>query len=142
MTTQRKFYAVILLFVFLLATYLVVPVEASMRASDIIMSHSCKATAKGDGEIAVTFSISAKHPVSQIGAKSMYFFASNGDSWTLEEAYNKNDEGMCRANAGIQGGTINYQGTSGVRYRVVVTLFAEDSDGTSDARTYTMYVNA
>ncbi len=142
MIARHKSRIAAILCIALLFAYLIVPAGASMQASDIISSHSCKAVAKGNGKIGVTFSITAKYPISQIGAKSMYFFASNGDSWTLEEAYDKTDDGMVRNNGGAHGGTIYYQGTSGVRYRVVVTLFAEDSDGTSDARTYTMYVNA
>lgn len=142
MTTQHKSYIALMLCALLLIPCLIVPAGATMRASDIIMSHSCKTSPQGDGEIAVTFSISAKYPVSQIGVRSMYFLANNGSSWTLEETYTKEDEGMSRTNVGVHGGTIYYQGTSGVRYKVVVTLFAEDSDGTSDARTYTMYVTA
>ena len=34
------------------------------------------------------------------------------------------------------------ENNSSILRKVVVTLFAEDSDGTSDARTYTMYVTA
>ena len=142
MAKNHKLNIAIALCVLLLGVYLVVPVAASMKASDIIMSHSCKATAKGNGKIAVTFSITAKYPVSQIGAKSMYFFANDNGNWTFEESFDKEDTDMVRNNKGIHGGTIFYQGTSGVRYKVVVTLFAEDSDGTSDARTYTMYVTA
>ena len=54
--------------------------SAEARASDLILNRSCKVTAAGSGKIAVTFSISAKNTVSRLGAKSMYFYASENGS--------------------------------------------------------------
>lgn len=125
----------------LVLAYAVVPASAAMDASGVISSHSCEVTATGGGEIDVEFAISAKSVVSRIGANYMYFYAYNGSSWTLEESYGPYDTGMSRANAGVYGNTITYQGRTGTRYKVEVSLFAKTSDGTSDSRVYTEYVN-
>ena len=142
MFTKIKSYVALILCAILLSSYFIVPAEAAMRASSIIANHSCEASAAGGGKIAVTFSISAKNTVSRLGAKSMYFYASENGKWILKESYNQYDAGMSCTNDGIHGNTINYQGVSEVRYKVVVTLFATNSSGTTDTRNDTLYVTA
>lgn len=127
----------------LLLSLLVVPASAAeIQASNLISNHSCNASAVGDGKISVGFSVTAKGSMSRIGAQSMYFYAENGSLWSLKESYGPYDTGMSAADKFTYSNTITYQGTSGVRYKVVVTLFAKNSSGTTDTRDYTFYVNA
>ena len=93
-----------------------------------------------DGEIRVTFSITGKKIMSRIGAQSMSFYIKNGTSWKLVESYTEYYVGMSAMNKLSHGNTITYQGTAGEEYKVVVTLFVQDSDGATDSRTYTKYV--
>lgn len=115
-------------------------VAMETRASKLIISHSCVASADADGEINVTFSITGKGIMSRIGAQSMYFYVKNGSAWTLEKSYGQYSAGMNTTNKVTYDNTITYQGTKGAQYKIVVTLFVKDSEGASDTRTYTKYV--
>ena len=124
-----------------LATLLTATAAAvETRASMLIASHSCAASADTDGKINVTFSITGKKIMSRIGAQSMSFYIKNGTSWKLVESYTEYYVGMSAMNKLSHGNTITYQGTAGEEYKVVVTLFVKDSDGATDSRTYTKYV--
>lgn len=143
MTTTRilkKSIAFILAIIFttMLTT---IAVAAETRASTLIFSHSCVASAEADGEIKVTFSITGKKIMSRIGAQSMYFYVKDGNTWKLEKSYGQYAAGMSTTNKATYDNTITYQGTAGAQYKIVVTLFVENSEGATDSRTYTKYVN-
>lgn len=112
-----------------------------MRASLLIASHSCSARAGTDGEMDVTFSITGKKIMSTIGAKSIYFYVKNGNTWKFDKLYTQYYIGMSAENKLTHGNTITYQGKAGTEYKIVVTLFVENSEGATDSRTYTKYVN-
>lgn len=114
---------------------------AEARGSTLIVSHSCTATADGDGDFHVTFSITGKKVMSRIGAESMYIYVKNGGMWVLEESYGKYSTGMSATNRLAYGNTIDHQGREKAEYKIVVTLFVEDSTGATDSRDYTKYVN-
>ena len=122
----------------LLAT---VAVATEVRARALIISHSCSASAGTDGEMDVTFSITGKKIMSTIGAKSIYFYVKNGNAWKFDKLYTQYYIGMSAENKLTHGNTITYQGKAGTEYKIVVTLFVEDSEGATDSRTYTKYVN-
>jgi len=122
----------------LLAT---VAVATEVSASALIVSHSCSASAGTDGEMDVTFSITGKKIMSTIGAKSIYFYVKNGNTWKFDKLYTQYYIGMSAENKLTHGNTITYQGKAGTEYKIVVTLFVEDSEGATDSRTYTKYVN-
>ena len=122
----------------LLAT---VAVATEVRASALIVSHSCSASAGTDGEMDVTFSITGKKIMSTIGSKSIYFYVKNGNTWKFDKLYTQYYIGMSAENKLTHGNTITYQGKAGTEYKIVVTLFVEDSEGATDSRTYTKYVN-
>lgn len=124
----------------LIAMLTTTAVAMETRASKLIISHSCVASADTDGKINVTFSITGKRIMSRIGAQSMSFYIKNGTSWKLVESYTEYYFGMSAMNKVTYDNTITYQGTAGADYKVVVTLFVKDSDGATDSRTYTKYV--
>lgn len=124
----------------LIAMLTTTAVAMETRASKLIISHSCVASADTDGKINVTFSITGKRIMSRIGAQSMSFYIKNGTSWKLVESYTEYYVGMSAMNEVTYDNTITYQGTAGADYKVVVTLFVKDSDGATDSRTYTKYV--
>lgn len=131
-------FALALVLTTLLAT---VAVATEVRASALIVSHSCSASAGTDGEMDVTFSITGKKIMSTIGAKSIYFYVKNGNTWKFDKLYTQYYIGMSAENKLTHGNTITYQGKAGTEYKIVVTLFVEDSEGATDSRTYTKYVN-
>lgn len=124
----------------LIAMLTTTAVAMETRASKLIISHSCVASADADGKINVTFSITGKRIMSRIGAQSMSFYIKKGTSWKLVESYTEYYFGMSAMNKVTYDNTITYQGTAGADYKVVVTLFVKDSDGATDSRTYTKYV--
>lgn len=124
----------------LIAMLTTTAVAMETRASKLIISHSCVASADTDGKINVTFSITGKRIMSRIGAQSMSFYIKNGTSWKLVESYTEYYFGMSAMNKVTYDNTITYQGAAGEEYKVVVTLFVKDSDGATDSRTYTKYV--
>ena len=124
----------------LIAMLTTTAVAMETRASKLIISHSCVASADTDGKINVTFSITGKRIMSRIGAQSMSFYIKNGTSWKLVESYTEYYFGMSAMNKVTYDNTITYHGTAGADYKVVVTLFVKDSDGATDSRTYTKYV--
>lgn len=139
-TATKRIVSVVLALVLttLLAT---VAVATEVRASALIVSHSCSASAGTDGEMDVTFSITGKKIMSTIGAKSIYFYVKNGNTWKFDKLYTQYYIGMSAENKLTHGNTITYQGKAGTEYKIVVTLFVEDSEGATDSRTYTKYVN-
>ncbi len=139
-TATKRIVSFVLALVFttLLAT---VAVATEVRASALIVSHSCSASAGTDGEMDVTFSITGKKIMSTIGAKSIYFYVKNGNTWKFDKLYTQYYIGMSAENKLTHGNTITYQGKAGTEYKIVVTLFVEDSEGATDSRTYTKYVN-
>ena len=143
MHSKFKTTASMLFILCLLLSILVVPANAAeSRASDLISNRSCKVTAAGNVKLAVNFTVATRGVVSRLGAQSMKFYAKSGSSWTLGESYGQYDTGMSTTNDFDYDGTMYYQGTSGVKYKVVVTLFAKNSSGSTDTRNYTLYVTA
>lgn len=141
-TITKRIMATALACVLTLLMLVVVYAAEETRASSLIITHSCQAAATGDGEIAIDFSITGKAFMARIGAQHIYVYAENGNTWTLEKHYGQYDEGTSKTDSVKHMNTIYYQGTAGVRYKVIVTLFAKNSSGTSDTRGYTFYLTA
>ena len=109
------------------------------RASEQITSYASTAFPVGNGELAIEFSISGKGMMSNIGAKEIKIY--HGSKWEFCDTYTKDDDGMYTSNDYKYRNTIVYPGTAGTYYKVVVTVFAENANG-SDSRTETHYVTA
>ena len=79
----------------------------------------------------------AEHEV--IGVEKIKIYE-NGT--TLVESLNKDDSGMSKKNATSYANTIYFDGETGTRYRVEVSVFAEDAGGDSDSRSKTVTLTA
>lgn len=75
----------------------------------------------------------------QIGVEKIKIYE-NGT--TLVESLNKDDSGMSKKNATSYANTIYFDGETGTRYRVEVSVFAEDAGGDSDSRSKTVTLTA
>lgn len=95
----------------------------------------------GNGQLNIHFTIQGTNRMSRIGARSIVIYEQPGVTWLKAASYDQYDEGMSATNAYIHGNSIYFNGTPGVLYQIVVTLFAQDSSG-SDSRTQTFYVRA
>lgn len=127
----RRMVGLILMSSFLLAT----SAFAATRASEQIRSHSISVTANGGGEIAIEVSVSALGLMNQIGVEEIRIYENETQ---LVESFNKDDPGMSKENATFYANTIFFDGKSGTKYRVEVTIFAEDMNGGSDSRSKTV----
>ena len=122
----------------LMASFLHLSAYATTRASDQICSYSAEGAACGNGKIAIVFSIEGTGFMNSLGASKIRIYEQSG---RLAGYFLKSDEGMTATNKVSHGATMYFYGTSGVEYEIVVTVFAENDNG-SDSRSITFYVMA
>ena len=108
------------------------------RASDQISSYYIDVIPT-TGSIGVSFSVSGNRFMEKIGCESIDVYEKDGSEWELVESWDEDDEGMSVTNSPRHRNAIYCNGETGVEYKVVVTIFAED-DVARDTRTKTSYV--
>lgn len=111
---------------------------AETRASDQIRSYSMNVYTD-PGVIESEFFITGTGTMDKIGCESIYVWEKVGTRWVLVDEVLEDDDGMSRTNIHAHGEMIYSNGEAGVEYKVVVTLFAEDSRG-RDTRTKVFFV--
>ena len=114
-----------------------------VRASNQITSYSTDVFASGDGKLAIQASITGTGVMNNIGIEEIKIYTryGYGNNWTLHDTIPQNSDGMYMTNTFKYANTISYLGTAGTYYKVVVTVFAENANG-SDSRTETHYITA
>lgn len=111
-------------------------------ASDQLGAYEVDAVATGGGEIAIEFSVEGTGVMKSIGAEKIRVFEDYGsDGWVLVGSFSKNNSGMTASNKNVYGNTKYFYGNEGSYYKVEVTIFATNAQGT-DSRTLTRYVTA
>lgn len=116
-----------------------VPVFAlETRASDQISNYVMDVTTSKNS-IDVQISVTGCGMMEKLGCESIRVYEASGSRWVLTESLNEDDEGMSRTNGHVHKNMIYCTGEAGVEYKVVVTIFAEDSEA-RDTRTRTFYV--
>lgn len=136
---SKKFFAVILSI--LCIAVLCVPVSAiESRASAQIAVYSMKVTPITDA-LSVRFSVTGAGVVDKLGCESIYVYKLVASRWVLVPSQTKleDDDGMSATNTYGHVNSIHCSSESGVAYKVVVTIFAENSKG-RDTRSETFYV--
>lgn len=108
------------------------------RASAQIVSYFISVSTD-PGQISVEFSVTGTGTVDKLGCESIYVYAKQDSRWRLVEAWVEDDEGMSCSNTFVHSNAIFCNGTAGVEYKVVVTIFSENSLG-RDTRSETTYV--
>lgn len=127
---------IVIFFTFICMLAMAIPSFASMRASDQIRDYLVDVKSD-NGEIYIDFSVTGKGGMDRIGCESIYIYeSSNG---RLVESFDENDSGMSRSNTVRYTNMITADCNAGTRYRIEVTIFAENSAG-RDTRTQTLYV--
>ena len=119
---------------------LCVPVCAvESRASEQIAIYGMKVDPV-EGAMAVSFSVTGPGYVDKIGCESIYLYKMVNSSWVLvpEETKLEDDPGMSRTNDYDHTNSIRCKTESGEAYKIVVTIFSENSKG-RDTRTKTFY---
>ena len=111
---------------------------AEVRASDQIKQSSMGVSAS-QGTLEIKFSITGKGTMTKIGCESIDVYEIIGTRLSLVESLTEDDSGMSGTNTFSYKNTIYCDGTAGTEYKVVVTVFAENTAG-RDSRTETFYV--
>lgn len=107
---------------------------ASYQIDDYLMDVSSDSS-----QIYVDFSVTGTGSMEKIGCESIYIYENSGSRWVEVESFDENDSGMSRENARRYVNMITADCKAGTRYKVEVTIFAEDSAG-RDTRSQTFYV--
>lgn len=108
--------------------------QAATNASSQIAIHFMDAGSISEGEIIIDFSITGAGFMKKIGAERIDIYDLNSSSTNPVKTFLEDDAGMSAYDTYKFGNSIYYQGISGHRYRVEVTVFAEDYNGDSDSR--------
>ena len=140
-TLKRKYFRTIVAVVCCLAMLSCTAFAAETsenRASDQIISYYIKVSTD-PGRINVEFSVTGTGTVDKLGCESIYVYAKQDSRWRLVEAWVEDDEGMSRTDTFTCKNAIFCNGNAGVEYKVVVTIFSENSLG-RDTRSETTYV--
>lgn len=111
------------------------------KASHQISSYRAVATSGENGAIYSTFSVICVPEADALGAENISISMKLNNRWVPMKQYDRDDAGMSETNTSNYGNTITYYGTTGMDYKVEITVFAEDADG-YDSRTQTHYVTA
>lgn len=131
----KRLLALALVFVMLLS----IPAFAvEDRASDQIGRHDIKVTSI-PGRIAIKASIYSNGPMNKLGCESIYLFEEYGSAWISHEWYLEDDYNMYNTNSVGYAANHYFDSEPGVRYKVVITMFAENDAG-RDTITRTYYV--
>lgn len=119
---------------------LTVPVFAVQYASNQIDSYTINVEC-GTNTIDVKFSVSGNAVMDKIGCESICIYEKIGARWKYSDNLSlfENNSGMSKYNSALYKNTIYCSKSSATEYKVVVTVFAEDSQG-RDTRTKTFYV--
>lgn len=127
---------IVIFFTFICMLAMALPSFASMRASDQIRDYLVDVKSN-NGKIYIDFSVTGTGGMERIGCESIYIYeSSNG---RLVESFDEYDSGMSRSNTVRYTNMITADCTAGTRYKIKVTIFAENSAG-RDTRTQTFYV--
>lgn len=125
--------ALILMFVMVVPAF-----AAETRASDQISSYTFDVNPVS-GSLEVYFSVTGKAIMSEVGCQNIYVYEKVGSNWILAESFDEDDTGMSRTNRAFHTNSIYCDSEVGVKYQVIVTIFAENSVG-RDTRSDTFYV--
>lgn len=140
---MKKIALPVFLTIFIMFTFLEPSTATAsvLRASEQITSYNTDVFATGSGELAIQASITGTGIMNSIGIKEIKIYKQSGKNWVLHDTLSKNNPNMYETNTFKYANTISYSGTAGTYYKVVVTVFAENANG-SDSRTETHYITA
>ena len=131
------------IFSFVLAVLMMMSFSVPMyavetRASDQLAVYDIHVKALTD-KIAVYVTVTGNGIVDKIGCESIDVYKLVGSNWVWTESKTEDDDNMSSTDIYAHADTIYCTGDYGVHYKVVVTIFAENSKG-RDTRSETFYL--
>lgn len=121
--------------VLVLAMVLGMGVFALQEASQFISSTWAIATAMGDGKVDIDFSIDGTGTMNSIGATYIRVYKGDGTHVKTFSYTDKGYEYLMATKTYTHDGYVTFQGTPGINYYAVVTMYAGNDDG-HDTRSY------
>lgn len=137
MKKLRRLAALLLASIFTLPT---ITFAVNKRASDYIDAYDIDAVYTSDGEIAIKFSIEGKGDMDCLGAEEIIVYEKVNGIWMISDYFDRDDPGMVDTDTNIYTHTVYSHGYADAEYKILVSVFAEDSTG-SDSRYEEVYVN-
>ena len=127
----------IILSIACIATLCVPTCAVESRASDQIAVYKMKVDPVS-GALAVYFSVTGTGIVDKLGCESIYLYKMVDNDWVLEETKFEDDPGMSNSDTYEHTNSIRCYTEYGAYYKVVVTIFSENSKG-RDTRSETFF---
>jgi len=135
----KRFFSIIMSII-CMSTLCVPSFAVDARASAQIAAYEMDVAPTTD-KLAIFFSITGSGKMDKIGCESIYVYELINSEWTIVSSQTKleNDSGMSNTSAFFHTNIIYCDGKCGVAYKVVVTVFSENSKG-RDTRSETFFV--
>lgn len=112
--------------------------ELSPQASAYLTAYTAWAVRSSSDQVYVYYDVTGAGTVGCLGAKLIVIEMKDGSDWTAVKTYTgTTSNGMLILNNNGHGGAKIYQGTSGNKYRAVVTIFGGSSTTNGDSRIVT-----
>jgi len=110
---------------------------AETKASEYLKRYSANITKTQDGDLTVSCSVTGVKEMDSIGVSKIVIQQHNGSRWTTEETYTVADlPDLQASNAAYLRGEFTHMPESSGFYRALVTVYAEDGNG-SDSEVVT-----
>lgn len=122
---KTKLVALIMIFSLLLSMS---AFASETRASDQIARHDIDVT-ELSGQIGIKASIYGMGLMNKIGCQSIYLYKEYGSGWLLVDRLREEDDNMYRTNSSGHAANYYFDTVKGVKYRLNITLFAENDEG-------------
>jgi len=106
----------------------------ALRSSDRFGQITVEAQATGSGAVTFEFDINATHTMKELGASQVVIYEQQSSGmYKSVKTYTRNStSGLIATNTAAAYGNVTYGGTSGKKYYATFTLYAKDSDNTSE----------
>jgi len=112
--------------------------ELSPQASAYLTAYTAWAVRSSSDQVFVYYDVTGAGTVGCLGAKLIVIEMKDGGDWTPVKTYTGTvSNGMLALNDVSHSGDIVYQGSSGNKYRAVVTIFGGSSTTNGDSRIVT-----
>lgn len=114
------------------------------RASYYFSYTDVYATAVSDSQIVIDIEINATHTMQKVGATDVYIYEQQSDGdYEIVYTYTSDDySDLMWSNDAFYFGAVTYQGTEGVKYYAICTLYCKDSSGSEIMHMTTNIVTA
>lgn len=117
----------------------------SPTASAYLQTYNAFITPKGNGDIAISFTVTGTRQMTDIGVTDIYLYQYDGSSHSTAATFHNTDPSygyLMASNQITHSGTVEFDGTKGYVYQAYVFVKAANSSGYDTAVHHTLEVTA